>query len=79
MEKNAKKNKKKCSTFENLLSLISTTEPLQNIIPTDSESYSAGLQISFLMILGNWSCDHPPNNPEIPEREKMKYRKYCPR
>jgi len=31
------------------------------------------------MILGNWSCDHPPNNPEIPEREKMKYQKYCPR
>jgi len=46
MEKNAK-NKKKCSAFENLLSLISTTEPLQNIIPTDSESYSAGLQLSF--------------------------------
>jgi len=33
--------------MEKNVSLISTMEPLQNIIPTDSESYSAGLQLSF--------------------------------
>jgi len=46
IKKNAK-NKKKHGTFENLLPHISTTEALQNIIQTDSESYSAVLQLSF--------------------------------
>jgi hypothetical protein len=26
-------------------------------------SYSSGLQLSFLSIFGNWSCDHCPNIP----------------
>jgi hypothetical protein len=46
MEKNAK-NKKKRGAFQNLLHHISTMEALQNIIQTDSGSYSEGLQLSF--------------------------------
>jgi len=46
MEKNTK-NKKKRDTFEIPLPHISTTGALQNIIQTDSESYSVGLQLSF--------------------------------
>ena len=58
-EKNAKKNtKKKASGEKNLLPNISTRGALQNIIKTDFGSYSAGLQFSFFIILGNRSCDH---------------------
>jgi hypothetical protein len=55
------KRKKKQATFESLLPHISTTGALQDKIPTDSQSYSSGLQLSFLSIFGNWSCDHCPN------------------
>jgi hypothetical protein len=61
MEKNAK-NKTKRSTFQNLLPHISTTGAPQNIIQPDSGSYSAGLQLLFLTIFGNWSCDQPPSD-----------------
>jgi hypothetical protein len=44
MEKNAK-NKKKRGVEKNLLDHISTMEALQDIIQTDSGSYSAGLQL----------------------------------
>ena len=47
------KTKKKCGAFENLLPHISTTGALYNKIPTDSGSYSAGLQLLFLTIFGN--------------------------
>ena len=62
MEKNAKKKKKR-GAFQNLLHHISTTRALQNTIQPDSERYSVGLQLSFLTIFGNWSCDHHPNTP----------------
>jgi len=64
--KKKKKKKKKWSTFKNLLPHISTTEALQNIIPTDSESYSSRLQLLFFTIHGNWSCDHPPDTLDGP-------------
>jgi hypothetical protein len=35
------------------------------MIQTDSVSYIAGLQLLFLTILGNWSCDHSPQQPII--------------
>ena len=57
MEKNPK-NKKKRGTFQNLLHHISTMGAPQNIIQPDSGSYSEGLQLLFLTIFGNWSCDH---------------------
>jgi hypothetical protein len=56
-------NKKKLDAFENLLPHISTTGALWDKIPTDSGSCSSGLQLSFLSIFGNWSCDHGPNIP----------------
>ena len=62
MEKNTK-NKKKHDAFEIPLPHISTTGALQNIIQTDLGSYSVWLQLSFLTIFGNWSCDHHPNIP----------------
>ena len=62
MEKNAK-NKKKRGAFQNLLPHISTTGAPQNIIQTDLGSYSAGLQDLFITFLGNWSCDHSPDDP----------------
>ena len=58
MEKSAK-NKKKHGAFQNLLPHISTTGAPQNIIQPDSGSYSTGLQLWFLTIFGNWSCDQP--------------------
>ena len=61
IEKNAK-NKKKRGAFQNLLPHISTTGAPQNIIQPDSGSYSAGLQLLFLTIFGNWSCDQPPSD-----------------
>ena len=59
MEKNTK-NKKKRGTFHNLLPHISTLGALQNIFQTDSGSYSAGLQLSFLLFL---DIGHVTNNP----------------
>jgi hypothetical protein len=62
MEKNTK-NKKKHDTFEIPLPHISTMGALQNTIQPDLGSYSAGLQLLFLSIFGNWSCDHHPDTP----------------
>jgi hypothetical protein len=62
IEKNPK-NKKKHGAFENLLAHISTTGAVYNKISTDSGSYSLGLQLSFLSIFSNWSCDHCPDIP----------------
>jgi hypothetical protein len=50
------KNKKQNAAVRRIFYLISTTGA-QDIIQTDSGSYSAGLQLYF----GNWSCDLPPN------------------
>ena len=61
--KTQKKTKKKCSAFQNLLPHISTVGALWNIFQTDSETYSAGLQLSFFAIFGHWSCDQQPNSP----------------
>ena len=57
------KTKRKHGAFQNLLHHISTMEALQNIIQTDSGSYSEGLQLSFFDHFGTWSCDHSPNKP----------------
>ena len=56
------KNRKKRGAEKSLLRHISTTEALWDIIQTDSQSYSAGLQLLFFSIFGSWSCDHPPDN-----------------
>ena len=60
MGENAKRLKK--VTYEkHYLPHISTMGALYNIIETDSGRYSAGLQLLFLAIFSNWSCDHHPN------------------
>ena len=72
IEKNAK-NKKKRGAFQYLLPHISTTGAPQNIIQTDLGSYSAGLQDLFITFLGNWSCDHSPDDPlDGPWQQPMK-------
>ena len=72
IEKNAK-NKKKRGAFQYLLPHISTTGAPQNIIQTGLGSYSAGLQILFITFLGNWSCDHSPDDPlDGPWQQPMK-------
>ena len=53
MEKNAKKKTKNVALFE----IFYVIYP-QNIIQLDSGSYSVELQLSFMTIFGNYSCEH---------------------
>ena len=61
MGKNAKSSTK-ASSEKDILPHIYRMGALQDIIQTDSGSYSAGLQFLFLTIFGNWSHDHSLNN-----------------
>jgi len=69
MEKNAKK---KMHQWENSLTSYlhngRTSEHNSNRL----ETYSTGLQLSFLTIFGHWSCDNLPNTHQMgPERYNL--------
>ena len=61
-EKCQKKNQKKASGEKKVLLHISTMGALYNIIQTDWEATVQDYNFHFITSLGNWSCDHSPDD-----------------
>ena len=61
IKKNAKKKTKKMQHFwKSFTSYLHNGSTLEQLI---LKATVQGYNFRFLTILGNWSCDHPPNNP----------------